>query len=205
MRFRAARELGILKFKCKIIPPNTPASILRAIVVKDNVAFGQDDLDILANEWDLSELREFGFDGLPSEEELPGVLDEKEEDKRKDFGDGEEADAKKDDDEIFAAHIADTMFPTDNEFGIPVLDVDRQPKTFPEAPIVAFGERRGWLTEGRTLRRFSSCIRAGKLSKSGARKIRSMRSTCKTYTTTSLRDKIRAFPISAQKPQNFRA
>jgi hypothetical protein len=42
--------------------PNTPADKLRAYTIKDNVSFGQNDFDILANEWDNIELLDFGME-----------------------------------------------------------------------------------------------------------------------------------------------
>lgn len=57
---------------CKILPENTPVAKLRAYVIKDNVGFGTDDWDLLANEWDQQELQDFGMillDLDPVEEE----------------------------------------------------------------------------------------------------------------------------------------
>ncbi len=72
MRFRAASELGITELPCKVLDAETPVSKLRAYTIKDNVAFGQNDFDILANEWDEAELLDFGmevWDTQPGEEE----------------------------------------------------------------------------------------------------------------------------------------
>lgn len=46
---------------CKVLPENTPAAKLRAIVIKDNVAFGQDNFDLLQADWDQVELEDFGM------------------------------------------------------------------------------------------------------------------------------------------------
>lgn len=62
MRFRAALELGFTELPCKVLSRDTPASKLRAYTVKDNIAFGQNDFDILANEWDESELLDWGME-----------------------------------------------------------------------------------------------------------------------------------------------
>jgi ParB-like nuclease domain len=62
MRFRAAEELGFKELPCKVLSPDTPIEKLRAITIKDNVPFGQWDMDILANEWDMSELEGWGMD-----------------------------------------------------------------------------------------------------------------------------------------------
>jgi hypothetical protein len=69
MRFRAMKELGIKETVIKVLPKETPAEKLRAYVIKDNVAFGNDDFDILANEWDSLELEEWGIE-LPACEDV---------------------------------------------------------------------------------------------------------------------------------------
>jgi hypothetical protein len=46
---------------CKVLPANTPVSKLKAYVIKDNVGFGQDSFDLLANEWDQQELEDWGM------------------------------------------------------------------------------------------------------------------------------------------------
>ena len=61
MRLRAAKELGYKEIPCKILEDLTPEQI-RAIVIKDNVSFGSDDFEELANEWDSIELEEWGLD-----------------------------------------------------------------------------------------------------------------------------------------------
>ena len=52
MRLRAITELGYTEAPCKILQTQTPAHILRQIAIKDNISFGNDDSDALANEWD---------------------------------------------------------------------------------------------------------------------------------------------------------
>ena len=46
---------------CKVIPIDTPIEKIKAYIIKDNVAFGQDDFDLLANEWEEQELLDFGM------------------------------------------------------------------------------------------------------------------------------------------------
>lgn len=62
MRYRAMKELGIKDAPVKILPQETTAKKLRAYIQKDNIAFGQNDWDLLANEWDLGELMDFGLE-----------------------------------------------------------------------------------------------------------------------------------------------
>lgn len=76
MRLRAASSLGYSEMPCKIIPIETSVEKLRAYVIKDNIAFGENDMDELANSWDDVELDDFGFE-LPVEKETSS--DEKEE------------------------------------------------------------------------------------------------------------------------------
>lgn len=62
MRLRAMRELKWHECPCAITAEGTEAKKLREYAIKDNVAFGEDDMDLLANEWDLGELTEWGMD-----------------------------------------------------------------------------------------------------------------------------------------------
>lgn len=76
MRLRALQEIGATECPCIEIPQDTPTEVLRKIVVLDNSTFGEWDWDILANEWDDAELKEWGLD-LPKNfnEEPPSDLD----------------------------------------------------------------------------------------------------------------------------------
>jgi len=75
MRFRASLEAGITKIPCKILAKNTSIEQLKAYAIKDNVAFGENDWDALANEWDEIDLHDWGMDIPPmkndSEDEEP--------------------------------------------------------------------------------------------------------------------------------------
>lgn len=62
MRLRACKEIGYTEVPCKILDINTPMEKLREYAIKDNEAFGQNDFDILANEWDSDELLAWGMD-----------------------------------------------------------------------------------------------------------------------------------------------
>ena len=68
MRLSAARDLGMKSMPCKVLAEDTPAEKLREYAMKDNIAFGQDDIDLILAEWDSEELAEWGFE-LPEEEE----------------------------------------------------------------------------------------------------------------------------------------
>ena len=66
MRLRACKELGMASVPCKVLPADTPVAKLREYAIKDNNGFGEDDWDILANEWDAEELTDWGME-LPSD------------------------------------------------------------------------------------------------------------------------------------------
>lgn len=62
MRYRAMKELGYKDAPVKVLPTETEAKKLRAYILKDNIAFGQNDWDLLGNDWDLEELQDFGLE-----------------------------------------------------------------------------------------------------------------------------------------------
>lgn len=66
MRLRACTDIGYKEIPCKVLDENTPVAKLREYSIKDNEAFGQNDWDILANEWDTDELSEWGVE-LPTD------------------------------------------------------------------------------------------------------------------------------------------
>lgn len=65
LRLRACKELGYMQVPCKILDANTPAKKLREYAAKDNVSFGENDLDIMDNEWDKTELADWGVEFAP--------------------------------------------------------------------------------------------------------------------------------------------
>lgn len=62
MRLRACKDLGYKELPCKIIAKETPVENLREYTIKDNAGFGEWDVDLLANDWDLEELDLWGVD-----------------------------------------------------------------------------------------------------------------------------------------------
>ena len=62
MRLRASKALRFETMPCKILAPDTPLEKLKRYAEKDNIAFGDWDYDLLANEWDTDFLEECGFD-----------------------------------------------------------------------------------------------------------------------------------------------
>ena len=67
MRYKACKELG-LKEVYIIKAENLTEKQMEQFVIKDNVGFGDWDWDILANEWDVKKLEEWGLDGFPFED-----------------------------------------------------------------------------------------------------------------------------------------
>lgn len=67
---------------CKIIPRTTSIEQIKVYIINDNVGFGQDDWDALANEWDQDELLDWGMiitsldvaDDEPEEKEKKSVV-----------------------------------------------------------------------------------------------------------------------------------
>ena len=81
MRLRACIEAGMSEVSI-IRASELTEDQQREFIIKDNVGFGEWDMDALANEWDAEELQEWGVD-------LPG-----------DFGGGGSGEAQEDDYEI---------------------------------------------------------------------------------------------------------
>lgn len=79
MRLRALRELGRESVECVVLPSDTPAAKLREYTMKDNESYGKTDWDLLANEWELEELTEWGIE-LPTDW---GELEEEEDENEK--------------------------------------------------------------------------------------------------------------------------
>lgn len=68
LRLRACRELGYVELPCKVLDAKTKPKKLREYATKDNVSFGETDQDILNNEWDKSELQDWGVEFAPEKE-----------------------------------------------------------------------------------------------------------------------------------------
>lgn len=87
MRYRAMKELGYKDAPVKVLSAETDAKKLRAYIQKDNIAFGQNDWDLLGNEWDIEELQDFGLecDFLEDNEDMIETEDEGKRDEIEDF------------------------------------------------------------------------------------------------------------------------
>lgn len=65
LRLRACRELGYTELPCKVLKPDTSVNKLREYSAKDNINFGENDLDIIQDEWDRAELQDWGMEFAP--------------------------------------------------------------------------------------------------------------------------------------------
>lgn len=61
MRLRACRDLGYKEIPVKVLPEDFAVEKLAEFVIKDNVSFGSDDFDLLANEWTDFDLEDWGL------------------------------------------------------------------------------------------------------------------------------------------------
>ena len=68
MRYKACKEIG-LKEVYIIQADDLDEKKAQEFIIKDNVGFGEWDWDILANDWDVKELEDWGLEGFPFEEE----------------------------------------------------------------------------------------------------------------------------------------
>ena len=69
LRLRACKELGYKELPCKILASDTPVKKLREYATKDNVNFGENDLDVMENEWNKAELQDWGIEFAPEKKE----------------------------------------------------------------------------------------------------------------------------------------
>lgn len=65
LRLRACKELGYTEVPCKILNSDTDVKKLREYATKDNVSFGENDLDAMCNEWNKTELADWGVEFAP--------------------------------------------------------------------------------------------------------------------------------------------
>ena len=77
MRLRAYQELGWKEVSCCVLPDNMPVDKLRAMVIQDNNPFGETDWNMIANEWDVEELKDWGVD-LPADWDTSEAEEQKE-------------------------------------------------------------------------------------------------------------------------------
>lgn len=76
MRLKACKELGFKEIPCKILPEDTPLQKLKAYTIKDNVAFGDHDFELLELDWELEELEGWGVEMPVSVDEIEGLKED---------------------------------------------------------------------------------------------------------------------------------
>lgn len=133
MRFRACKDLGYKEIPCKVLDEDTPVDKLREYAIKDNVAFGSDDWDILANEWDAVELGDWGVE-LQGFGEDAGSPVEFDTDPTTKTTPDEKEEADVEDEPI----VLDILLPSDNDMEIPCLLKERMAGRV-ELPITPWG------------------------------------------------------------------
>ena len=62
MRLRAYQELQWKEVSCCILPETISIDRLREMVIQDNNPFGETDWNMIANEWDVDELKDWGLE-----------------------------------------------------------------------------------------------------------------------------------------------
>jgi DNA modification methylase len=81
MRFKACKEAGLKEIPV-IIASDLTEEQQREFLIKDNVSGGEWDFDMLANEWDVNDLEEWGLDIPNFETETDEILEETEKSKK---------------------------------------------------------------------------------------------------------------------------
>ena len=114
MRLQAYRELGWKEVPCCVLPQDMPPEKLRQVAIKDNLPYGEDDWDMLANEWDYRELDDWGFDVWQEPEK------ERQEQEKPEKGKGKQEKERKETD-FFGLMLDDRIYDSDNGYDIPSI------------------------------------------------------------------------------------
>ena len=136
-RVKACKELGWKSVPCCILPEDTPTEKLRRIILADNYNAGENDLDALAEGWELDELADY-------EIEVPDMTDADDGgDASSDEAGAEEAQEEMQQEEgkqdFFQMMLGDRLYDSDNVFDIPTLRIDCQPENGVLLPVSAWG------------------------------------------------------------------
>lgn len=128
MRLEAYRSLKWKDVPCCILPEDTPVEKLRQMLIQDNNPFGENDWNLLADEWDNEELNDWGFDVWQEDKKENKPISKQETDER-----GQE---KAD---FFDMMLGDRLYESNNDFDIPNLRQDEQPAPGLLLPFSAWG------------------------------------------------------------------
>lgn len=127
MRLEAYKSLGWKDVPCCILPEDTPVEKLRQMLIQDNNPFGENDWDMLSNEWDGEELDDWGFDVWQEDKERDKTAPKHEKEERQDKAD------------FFDMMLGDRIYDSNNDFDIPNLRLDEQPAPGLLLPFSAWG------------------------------------------------------------------
>ena len=127
MRLQAYKHLNWEEVSCCVLPESIPVEKLRQMLIQDNNPFGENDWDLLANEWSSEELDDWGFD----------VWQESKEGKKAKSVNEKQEDSEKTD--FFTAMLGDRIYDSNNEFDIPTLRLDEQPTSGLLLPFSGWG------------------------------------------------------------------
>ena len=136
-RLRAAKALGFKELPCKVLPEDTPIEKLQEYTIKDNHGYGEDDFDLLANEWDRTLLADWGvpigaFRSDEQEEETETARTRGE-----DIEEGDE-EFEEDKEAFYRQMFKDVLYDSNNDFEIPNLLLERQAGRL-ELPLSPWG------------------------------------------------------------------
>lgn len=101
----------------------------RQFIIKDNLSYGEWDMDALANSWDVDELKDWGMD-------LP-VWDSEEDQKENNEQDMPDNEGEENNNVLLFPE--DRVFSSNNDFEIPTLRIDRQPTNGLLLPFAGWG------------------------------------------------------------------
>lgn len=65
MRYLSCKDLGLAEIPAKVLPVDFPIEKLAEFAIKDNASFGENDWDLIANEWTDFPLDDWGLNFLP--------------------------------------------------------------------------------------------------------------------------------------------
>lgn len=140
MRLRAAKALGFKELPCKVLPEDTSAAKLREYCIKDNHGFGEDDFDVLANEWpENTPFENWGvkignfFENEDDEEDDGSTAKPKSKSAERDDDDFDE-----DKEAFYRQMFKDVLYESNNDFDIPNLLLERQAGKL-ELPLSPWG------------------------------------------------------------------
>ena len=121
-RYAALKDLKYKTAPVKVLPKDTPVDKLREYAMKDNFHFGEDDTDMLANEWSMDELSDWG-------KEVDWDIEKGTKSSKKQKEDIEKDEENNEDDEVesfYRSMFKDVLYESNNIYEIPNLLLEQQ-------------------------------------------------------------------------------